>query len=140
MDPGKAYTGGGRAIYARVPVPNSDGNVGSVEAIKLADRSQVWTVRTRAPQTGAVLPTGGGVVFGGSWDRWFRAYDDATGKVLWETRVNNALNSFPITYSVNDKQYVAVVAGNGSSHAKSLATLTPASKNPDDGALLSLYR
>jgi alcohol dehydrogenase (cytochrome c) len=139
LDPGQAYTGGGRAVFARTLVPNSDGNVGRVEAIKLADRSQVWTVRTRTPQTGAVLPTAGGVVFGGGWDRWFRAYDDATGKVLWETRVNNALNSFPITYSVNGKQYVAVVAGNGSSHARSLATLTPELKNPDGGSVLWVF-
>ncbi len=130
---------GGRAIFARTLVPNSDGNVGRVDAIKLADRSTVWTVRTRTPQTGAVLPTGGGVVFGGGWDRWFRAYDDTTGKVLWEIRLNNALNSFPITYSVNGKQYVAVVAGNGSSHARSLATLTPEIKNPDGGSVLWVF-
>ena len=83
LDPGQAYTGGGRAIFARTTVPNSDGNVGRVEAVKLADRSQAWSVRTRSPQTGAVLPTGGGLVFGGGWDRRFRAYDDTTGKVLW---------------------------------------------------------
>ena len=34
--------------------------------------------------TGAVLPTGGGLVFVGGWDRYFRAFDDATGKVLWQ--------------------------------------------------------
>jgi alcohol dehydrogenase (cytochrome c) len=139
LDPGQAYTGGGRAIFARTPVPNSDGNIGRVDAIKLADRSTVWTARTRTPQTGAVLPTAGGVVFGGGWDRLFRAYDDATGKVLWETKLNNALNSFPVTYSVNGKQYVAVVAGNGSSHARSLATLTPEIRNPDGGSVLWVF-
>ena len=76
-------------------MPNSDGNVGRVDAIKLTDRSQVWSVRTRTPQTGAVLPTGGGVVFGGGWDRWFRAYDDATGKVLWETRAEQCAQLVP---------------------------------------------
>ena len=95
LDPGQAYTGGGRAIFARMPVPNSDGNIGRVDAIKLSDRSTVWSYRTRAPQTGAVLPTGGGVVFGGAWDRLFRAFDDTTGKVLWETRLNNARQLVP---------------------------------------------
>jgi alcohol dehydrogenase (cytochrome c) len=89
LDPGQAYTGGGRAIYARVSVPNSDGNIGRVDAIKLSDRSTAWSYRQRAPETAAVLPTGGGLVFSGSWDRWFRAFDDATGKVLWQTRLNN---------------------------------------------------
>ena len=51
LDPGQAYTGGGRAVFARVPVPNSDGKIGRVDAIKLADRSQVWSYRLRAPET-----------------------------------------------------------------------------------------
>ena len=33
-----------------------------------------------------VLDTAGGVVFNGSIDRFFHAYDDQTGKVVWETR------------------------------------------------------
>ena len=53
--------------------------------------------------------------------------------------MNNALNSFPITYSVNGKQYVAVVAGNGSSHARSLATLTPEIAIPDSGSTLFVF-
>ena len=56
--PGQSYTGGGRAVFARTSVPNSDGNVGRVDAIKLADRSTAWTYRQRAPHTSAVLPTG----------------------------------------------------------------------------------
>jgi len=136
---GEAYTGGGRAVYSRVQVPNSDGNIGRVDAIKLDDRSTAWSFRSRAPETGAVLPTGGGVVFNGAWDRWFRAFDDTTGKVLWQTRLNNAVNSFPITYSVNGKQYVAVAAGDGSSLARSLATLTPELRNPDGGSVLWVF-
>ena len=53
-----------------MPVPNSDGNIGRVDAIKLADQHDgLDASAARAPQTGAVLPTGGGVVFGGAWDR-----------------------------------------------------------------------
>jgi alcohol dehydrogenase (cytochrome c) len=139
LDPGQAYTGGGRAIFARTPVPGSDGNIGRVDAIKLADRSQVWSYRQRAPETAAVLPTGGGLVFNGSWDRYFRAFDDTTGEVKWQTRLNNVVNSFPITYSVNGKQYVAVAVGSGSSHSKALATLTPEIQNPDGGSVLWVF-
>jgi len=95
LDPGQAYTGGGRAVYARVPVPNSDGKIGRVDAVKLADQSTAWSFRTRAPQTGAVMPTAGGLVFSGAWDRTFRAFDDTTGQVLWETRLNNVITPFP---------------------------------------------
>ncbi len=139
LDPGQAYTGGGRAVFDRKPVPNSDGNIGRVDAVRLADQSTAWSFRTRSPQTGAVLPTGGGLVFSGSWDRWFRAFDDATGQVLWQMRLNNAVNAFPVSYSVGGKQYVAVAVGNGSSEARSLATLTPEIKNPDGGSALWVF-
>jgi alcohol dehydrogenase (cytochrome c) len=139
LDPGQAYTGGGRAIFARVPVPNSDGKIGRVDAVKLSDRSQVWSSRQRAPITAAVLPTGGGLVFNGTWDRYFRAFDDTTGDVKWQMRLNNVINSFPITYSVNGKQYVAVAVGSGSSHSKALATLTPEIQNPDGGSVLWVF-
>ncbi len=139
LDPGQSYTGGGRAVFARVKVPNSDGNIGRVDAIKLADRSTAWSYRQRAPNTSAVLPTGGGLVFSGDIDRYFKALDDATGKVLWQVRTNNMVNAFPVTYSVNGKQYVAVATGSGSGLGTSLATLAPQTKNPDGGSTLWVF-
>jgi len=139
LDPGQIYTGGGRATYARKPIPNSDGNIGRVDAVRLDNQQSAWSYRTRAPQTAAVLSTGGGLVFSGAWDRYFRAFDDETGKVLWQVRTSNAVNSFPITYSVNGKQYVAVSVGNGSSHARALSTLTPEIRNPDGGSSLWVF-
>ena len=94
-------------------MPNSDGNIGRVDAIKITDRRPRGRTGTCA-NTSAVLPTGGGLVFAGDFDRYFRAFDDATGEVLWQVRTNNMVNGFPVTYSVNGKQYVAVAAGNGS--------------------------
>jgi alcohol dehydrogenase (cytochrome c) len=139
LDPGLAYTGGGRAIFARVTVPNSDGNVGRLDAIRLTDQATVWSYRQRAPSTSAVLPTGGGLVFAGNIDRYFKALDETTGKVLWQVRTNNMVNSFPITYSVNGKQYVAVSAGSGSGLARSLGTLVPEMHNPDGGSTLWVF-
>ncbi len=139
LDPGQSYTGGGRAIFARTLVPNSDGNVGRLDAIKLSDRSTGWSYRQRAPHTSSVLPTAGGLVFVGDLDRNFKALDDATGKVLWRVRTNNAINSFPISYSVNGKQYIAVAAGNGSGLLRSLGTLTPEIKSPDGGSMLWVF-
>ena len=86
---------------------------------------RVWTARDRAPQTTGVLATAGGIVVAGAFDRYIRAYDDATGKVLWETRLNDVSSSSPITYSVGGKQYVAVVTGQGGFHAASYAVLVP---------------
>jgi alcohol dehydrogenase (cytochrome c) len=86
-----------------------------------------------------VLPTAGGLVFVGDIDRHFTALDEATGKVLWRTRTNNAVNSFPISYSVNGRQYVAVATGNGSGLVRSLGTLVPEVKSPDGGSMLLVF-
>ena len=139
LEPGQAYTGGGRSTFSRNLVPGSDGNVGRVDALKLTDRSTTWSFRQRAPTTSAVLPTAGGIVFAGGWDREFRAFDGATGKVLWHIRTNNAVNSFPISYSVNGKQYIALPVGNGSGQGQELATLAPDVALPDDGAVLWVF-
>ncbi len=140
LKPGETYRGGGgRATFARNLIPGSDGNIGRIDAVKLADRSTAWSFRFRAPATSAVLPTAGGVVFAGAWDRVFRALDSASGKVLWQVRTNNAVNSFPISYAVGGRQYVAVAVGNGSGQGQELSTLVPNMPLPEEGAVLWVF-
>jgi alcohol dehydrogenase (cytochrome c) len=139
LEPGESYTGGGRAVYARVPIPNSDGKFGRLDAVNLTNQTQAWSQRQRAAMSSGVMPTAGGLLFAGSLDRWFRAYDDMTGAVLWEMRLNNALNAPPISFTVAGKQYVAIAVGNGSSQLRSLNTLTPDIKNPDGGSMLWVF-
>ena len=110
-----------------------------MDGVDLFTQKAEWSDRTRAPQTGAALATGGGLVFAGALDRYFRAYDDKTGKILWQTRTSNIVNSYPITYSVKGRQYVAVAVGNGSSHARALATLTPEIGIPENGSALFVF-
>lgn len=130
LDPGTVYTGGGRATFARVPTPDSDGNIGRVDAVSLADQTQVWSYRQRAPVTSSTLPTGGGLVFVGTLDRRFIAFDDETGEILWQSgALSNALESFPITYEADGRQFVAIVA-NWASGLGRLASLTPEVKLP----------
>ena len=130
LDPGEVYTGGGRATFARVPVPDSDGNIGRVDAVNLSDQSTMWSYRQRPPITSSTLPTAGGLVFVGSLDRKFIAFDDETGEILWTSgKLSNSLESFPVTYTAGGKQYVAVVA-NWASGLGRLASLTPEVKLP----------
>jgi alcohol dehydrogenase (cytochrome c) len=107
------------------PPLNSDGQFGRVQAIDLETRKTLWTGRQRAPQTTGVLATAGGLVFAGALDRQFTAYDDATGNVLWQARLNDVPSSAPITYAVNGTQYVAMTVGYGSAHALTFPMLTP---------------
>ena len=122
------------------PRPESDGNYGRMEAINLLTREVVWQQRQRAPQTTGALATAGGVVFSGSLDRYIRAYDDANGKPLWETRLNDVPSSCPISYSVDGRQYVAVVVGNGGAQAATWPPLVPEIQNPPDhGAAIWVF-
>jgi alcohol dehydrogenase (cytochrome c) len=114
------------------PRPDSDGKYGRVQAVNLETKKTVWTMRQRAPQSTGVLATAGGVVFAGALDRVFAAYDDANGRELWRVRLNDVPNSAPITYTVNGKQYIAVVVGNGGAQAATFPALVPEIKNPPD--------
>jgi alcohol dehydrogenase (cytochrome c) len=118
------------------PRPDSDGNYGRLEAFSLETKKAVWIDRQRAPQSTGVLATAGGVVFAGSLDRYLRAYDDATGAVLWQVRMNDVPSSCPITYSVGGKQYMAVVVGYGGV----FPVLVPEIQNPPDhGATIWVF-
>jgi alcohol dehydrogenase (cytochrome c) len=112
--------------------PDTDGKFGRLEAINLVTREVVWTNRDRAPQTTGALATAGGIVFSGSLDRWFKAYDDANGKVLWQTRLNDVPSSAPVAYNVSGKQYVGMVVGNGGAHTATWPPLVPEIRNPPD--------
>jgi alcohol dehydrogenase (cytochrome c) len=113
------------------PRPDSDGKYGRVEAVNMMTREVVWTERHRAPVSSGALDTAGGVIFNGSIDRFFRAYDDQTGKLLWETRLTDVPSDAPISYAVNGKQYVAIGVGNGGAQATGFTALVPEIQNPD---------
>jgi alcohol dehydrogenase (cytochrome c) len=103
----------GEFIQKRADVPNIGGNYGRMIAIDLKTRRIVWANQYRAGQSAAAVATAGGVVFQGGRDRWFRALDSATGRQLWQTRLTASPSTFPITYAVDGRQYVAVIAGTG---------------------------
>ena len=78
--------------------------------------------------------------FAGSLDRVLKAYDDSTGETLWQVRMNDVPSSCPITYSVNGKQYVAVVVGNGGAQTATFPVLVPEIQNPPDhGAAIWVF-
>ncbi len=98
-------------------------NVGSVWAISVETGRTLWKYEQRA----GVLPllaTGGGLVFSGDANGRFRALDDRSGKVLWETNLGAPVSGFPISFAVDGKQYVAVTTGN-SLVSNSTNRLTP---------------
>jgi hypothetical protein len=55
----------------------------------------------------------------GDLDRVFRAIDVKTGEEVWRTRLPTSVQGFPVTFTANGKQYVAVSTGLGGGSALS---------------------
>lgn len=101
------------ADYRRVEVPNSDQQVGQFTAVDVATGETLWVLRQRAGIGGSVLTTGGGLVFVTDDARRFRAFDADTGEILWEQILNSTAGGYPVSYSVDGVQYIAIAAGGG---------------------------
>jgi alcohol dehydrogenase (cytochrome c) len=108
---------------------DANGKVGTVRALAVETGKAVWQFDTRAGVT-ALVATGGDLVFGGDVSGHFRAFDAATGKVLWDTELGSQVTGHPITFATGGKQYVAVSTGR-SNMTGALARLTP-DVAPDD--------
>jgi alcohol dehydrogenase (cytochrome c) len=122
------------------PRPDSDGKYGRLQALNLATRKTAWVARQRAPLTTGALATAGGVVFVGSLDRMFVAYDAATGAPIWKTRLNDVPSSAPISFSAKGQEYVAVIVGPGGYQSTSYDVLVPEIQNPPDhGAAIWVF-
>jgi alcohol dehydrogenase (cytochrome c) len=119
--------------------PGSDGKFGRLSALNLTTRKIVWTHRQRIPLAGSTLATAGGLLFNGDLDRYFYAYDQKTGEIVWRARLDAAPESSPITYAVKGRQYVAVVTGGGSVLGASGRSIVPELVAPAAGVTVVVF-
>jgi len=124
--------------WQKYPDASTDGLWGMVKAINLETREVIWTKRQFAPPASGNLTTDSGLLFSGSVDRYFRAVDQSDGSVLWQQRLDNSPSSYPITYRVEGKQYVAVATNAGSFLANNMER-TAGINNPPSGATLWVF-
>jgi len=111
------------ALAVRNQIAPGTDQVGTVHAISAETGETVWLHEQRAA-TMSLVATGGGLVFGGDNNGRFKAWDQETGEVLWEINLGSAVTSFPISYAVDGRQYIAVGTGTAST-ASLFGRLTP---------------
>lgn len=104
-DPSKVY-----GLTMQYSVTPGATDIGAVWAISAETGQTLWKHEERAGAM-SLVATGGGLIFGGDVNGRFRAYDDKTGKTLWEMNLGSPVSGYPITFSVAGKQYVAVTTG-----------------------------
>jgi quinohemoprotein ethanol dehydrogenase len=74
---------------------------------------EVWRVDHVAPWNGGTLTTAGNLVFQGTADGRFVAYDAKSGAKLWEVPVGAGVVAAPSTFEVDGQQHVAIAVGWG---------------------------
>jgi quinoprotein glucose dehydrogenase len=129
----------GRFWNPQTKVPCSAPPFGELIAVDVNRAEVAWRVplgvfedlkargfdRTGTPNIGGSIATAGGLVFvGASIDRRFRAFDAATGELLWETMLEASAHATPMTFMGRDRRQFVVVAAGGNG----LLASTPGSK------------
>jgi quinoprotein glucose dehydrogenase len=102
---------------------------GTLNAINLNTGEYVWKIplgvypelaamgltNTGTENYGGPIVTAGGLLFIGAtnFDKTFRAFDKATGELLWQAPLPYSGNATPAIYQVNGRQFVVIAAGGG---------------------------
>ncbi len=93
-------------------------------------QQKAWQVSRPYIGNGGVLSTAGQLVFQGTIDGFFTAYDAQSGTEMFRFEAGNGIVGSPISYAVNDTQFVSVpVARGGGISLISGSDLKPASAN-----------
>ncbi|MES2012861.1 MAG: methanol/ethanol family PQQ-dependent dehydrogenase [Pseudomonadota bacterium] len=105
---GQPWAGASLTMFA-----GPDGVLGGFMAWNGLTGKTKWYNKEPFPVWGGALVTQSNLVFYGTLDRWFKALDANTGKLLWKFQVGSGVVGNAMTYRHHGKQYVGVYSGIG---------------------------
>ncbi len=102
-------------------------------------QKEVWREQYQRPWSGGLLSTAGDLVLQGTSDGRFIAFDAASGEILWSVDTGQGIIAPPITYMIDEEQYIAIQVGYGGAYA--LAGAFPsANKNPAQNGRMLVFK
>jgi alcohol dehydrogenase (cytochrome c) len=105
------YPGGKLWLGGAFKVIPGEKQWGRLAAVNIDDGKVAWKFDTEQPLIGGALATAGDLVFFGEGNGNFNALDARNGKKLWSFNCGAGANAQPVSYTVNNKQYVAMGCG-----------------------------
>ena len=99
-------------------------------------QEEAWAFEHRGPWNGGILSTGGDLVFQGTADAHFAAYDAKSGEQKWKYFTQTGIAAAPITYELDGEQYVAVASGWGGSYVLGYGGVMPTGSDFNSGRVL----
>jgi|HubBroStandDraft_6_1064221.scaffolds.fasta_scaffold83184_1 alcohol dehydrogenase (cytochrome c) len=112
---------------------------GQIAAIDMTTGKVKAATQLDYPDYAGMLATAGGLVFTGTIDGTFTAFDDEQLKPLWNFNVGSAMAAPPISYSVGGKQYIAIHVGGGVPWNIGLLKAAPELENLEGGSSLFVF-
>lgn len=105
---GAAYLGQGFRIHKMY-----DDHVGTLRAMDPATGEIVWKHNEKLPLWAGTMATAGNLVFTGTSDGYFKAFNAETGEELWRYNTGSGVVGVPITWEQDGEQYVGIATGYG---------------------------
>ena len=130
LKPREFWTGGGPSQPVRI--------TGSVTAIDVTKGKIASKLETPFPNLGGMLATPD-LVFTGQPSGEVMALDAKSLQKLWEFNTGGGLNAPPVTFSVDGKQYIAILVGLGGAWDKWFIDSTPELKKMQPGSMLYVF-
>ena len=112
FEAGRQYIGRGRTAAPAVARSNEPQPSAGIKALDPETGRTIWDFKLARPSLqNGVMATAGGVVFAASRDGDLIALDAQTGTSLWRYQTGGNMRASPMSFAVEDRQYVAIASG-----------------------------